>query len=608
MTMDEDGTVVALDAARAVFKARIEGNQGRVIDMAGDSVLAVFETAVGAVSAALAIQSELNVLADAMPEERRMRFRIGVHLGDVIEKADGTIYGDGVNIAARLQALAESGGVTVSGMVQEAVRDRISASFEDQGEHEVKNIARPVHAYRVDFRAHGDAAAFGTAKKVVQPERRRRWRIASAVALLLAAAIGAWIAIADSASDARGSLMSVFGYRSSQGLSVRATIAVMPFSNLSGDAKRDYFSDGITEDIISALGRFSGLMVISQNAVRDYKGKTSTPQALRTELGARYIVQGSIREADGKLRAAVELSDADKGVLLWAERYDGEGTELFAIQDRIVKNIVASLQVRLTQLEQLRVFTKPTESLEAYDLVLRARWLLNQVDRSANREARALLARARDLAPEYAEILTTLGEAELQRALYGWIEDPAEAMRRAEELGKRALASVDPRAHARAHALIAGIYSNLGRFEEALGHAERAVELNASDTTALHRRGGALLYVGRIGEAIAVLETAKRIDPDLNGLNLAVAYYVAGRYREALAQADVVVARFPGDVALHAIRAAALSQLGNADEARRAADQVRRFSPSFQVEYFGMRFADPKYTAKLHEGLHNAGL
>ena len=611
MTENEDATVAALDAARSVFKARVEGNQGRIIDMAGDSVLAVFETAAGAVSAALAIQKEVESSEDMKPEDRRMRFRIGVHLGDVIEKVDGTIYGDGVNVAARLQALAEPGGVTVSGTVQETVRDRISASFEDQGEHEVKNVARSVHVYRVDFSAHGVTAAPGTAKKVVQPERRRPWLIASAAALLLAVAIGAWIAAADSARDARDLLAALLGKKSSQASSARATIAVMPFANLSGDAKRDYFSDGISEDIIGALGRFSGLMVISQNAVRAYKGKPTTPQTLKAELGAHYIVQGSIREAGGRLRAAVELSDAEKGTQLWSERYEGAGAEVFEIQDQIVKNIVGALAVKLTNLEQQRAFSKPTDSLEAYDLVLRARALLLSSERTSNREARNLLAHALKLAPNYAEAYVALGEAEVQRGILGWVEDVEESIKKSEALVKKALAIDDRGAHARAHGLLGRIYTLLGKYHQALTEANRALELNGSDSAAYASRGSVLLWLGRIDESIASIETSQRFDPQLRAgdvLDLAFGYYMAGRYRDAVAVADRGLIKNPDFLNLYVIRAMALGELGDADGARLAADQVRHRSPFFQAESFGTRFANPADQEKVQRGLRKAGL
>src|SRR5688572_27529324 len=405
MAADEDATVSALDEARGVFKAGVEAHQGRIIDTAGDSVLAVFETASSAVTAAIVIQRQLDTLAGEIAGDRRMRFRIGVHVGEVIEKPDGSVYGDGVNIAARLQALADPGSIAVSNIVQEALRDRLPVVFEDRGEHAVKNLARPLHVYRVDF----DTPP-GTSRSVVRKARRWHWAVAASLILLAVVAGAAWIATADSTKDARATLATWVGKKPATS-STRASIAVMPFANQSGDPKRDYFSDGITEDIINALGRFSGVMVMSRNAVQAYKGRPGAE--VSRELGVRYIAQGSVRQADGKLRVVVELSDADKGTQLWSERYEGAGAEVFEIQDRIVSNIVGALAVKLTRIEQQRVSAKPTDSLEAYDLVLRARSLIDRHERSSNREARALLAQAEKLAPDYAEIPAALCEAEL---------------------------------------------------------------------------------------------------------------------------------------------------------------------------------------------------
>ena len=605
MAENEDATVAQLDAARSVFKSAIESNQGRVIDMAGDSVLAIFDTAIGAVDAALQVQRAINAL-DVAPSQRAMRFRIGVHLGDVIEKQDGTVYGDGVNIAARLQALAEPGGVTVSSMVQEAVRDRSEVAFEDQGEHAVKNIPRPVHAFRADFRA----AVPRVRRNATQSTSRVRWMIWLSVGLLVGISIGGiWVVTADSQRSMRDAISAFFtGVPAER---ARAAIVVLPFINQSDDAKSDYFSDGITQDIIHALGRFSGLIVISHNAVQAYKSRRATPAEISRELNVRYIVEGTVRQSQNRLRVAIELSDAEKGVQLWSDRYDGAGAEVFEIQDRIVRNIVGVLAVKLTQIERQRVFKKPTESLEAYDLVLRARSLIDASDRSANREARALLARAEKLSPDYAEIFTALGDAEFQRAVYGWVEDAEAAMARAEALGKRALASGDQQARTRAHTLLAAIYDHQHRSEEALSHATRAIELNGSDANALYRRGAILLYAGRIDEALASMEAAKRYDPYPNpgyGIHLAIAYYVAGRYRDSLALADALLARTPDHVSLNAIRAAALAQLGRDDAARSAAAQVRRFSPFFEVESFVTRFASGEYRTKVQDGLRKAGL
>ena len=612
MSLDERGTVAALDLARGIFRTHIESRQGRVVDTAGDSILALFDSATGAVAAALAIQDEIDTAAATVPEDRRMRFRIGLHLGDVMEKADGTIYGDGVNIAARLQVQAVPGGITMSESIRAAIKGNMEVRIEDLGARRFKNIAEPVHVFRLYARGQETVSARGVLKRTVLGVRRRGRGLLVPAILVIAAAFGAWFVLfTESTGGARSLLASMTGAEARRPGAERAVVAVMPFANQSGDPARDYFSDGMTEDVIGALGRFPALLVISQNAVRGFKGSASSPQSLSKELGARYIVQGSLREAAGKMRVAVELSDAQKGLVLWSERYDGEGGELFVIQDRIVRNVAASLQAKLTELEQQRVFMRPTESLEAYDLVLRARSLLDRLDRGANREARALLDRARALAPEYAEILTALGEAEVQRALYGWIEDPEEAMQRAEGLAKRALATPDARAHTRAYVLLGRIHSNLANYAEATRYADQAIAANPSDSAAMYLRGVALLYDGRIDESIIALERAIRIDPGPNigsAQSLALAHVLSGRFQDALARMDLLVVRFPGDVGMQAVRVTALAGLGRLDDARKAAAQLRRLSPQFRVENFGERFANPELAEKLRDGLRTAGL
>src|SRR5216683_1178509 len=283
MAVDERATVVALDAARRVFKAQIESHQGRVIDMAGDSVLAVFETATGAVAAALAIQETLAATEGAVPKDRRMRFRIGVHLGDVIEKADGTVYGDGVNIAARLEGLAEPGGITVSEGVQVALRNRVAATFEDQGEQQVKNISHPVRAFRV----RGPNAA------VSKPS----------------------------------------------GTAVKPELAVLPFANMSGDPEQEYFADGMVEDIITALSRFRQLFVIARNSTFTYKGRAVDVRHVAKELGVRYVLEGSVRKSGGRVRITGQLIDAATGAHLWADKFDGSLEDVFELQDKVASSV-----------------------------------------------------------------------------------------------------------------------------------------------------------------------------------------------------------------------------------------------------------------------------
>lgn len=388
------------------------------------------------------------------------------------------------------------------------------------------------------------------------------------------------------------------------------TVAVLPLSNSSGDPARDYFSDGVTEDLINALGRFSGLRVMSRGAVQGYKGQAVAPQVIRRDLGARYLVQGSVRAADGRLRVTVELSDAADGAQLASETYEGAGAQLFEIQDRIVGHIVGKLHLKLTQLEQQRAFARPTENLDAHDLLLRARALLARTDRASNRQARELLARALEIDPHYAEAQTALGIAEFQRATDGWVEDATQAMWRAEALAKQALASPDERAHVGAHSLLANIYVHQERHEDALVHARQAIELNPSHAMALNWRGAASLSLGRLDEAISFLETARRFEPRPSagqGLNLALAYYIAGRYGDALNQADSVLTSVPRNGFAVALKAATLARIGKIDEARAAAEQVRRLDPLFDADNFGARLG-PTYAAMLRAGLREAGL
>lgn len=436
---------------------------------------------------------------------------------------------------------------------------------------------------------------------------RNRALLAAAVAALLVVAGLAYLRFAESSR-----LPWPIGADAPRGVAAAMPIvAVLPLRNLSDDPRRGYFSDGVTEDIIASLGRFSGVRVMSMNAVQGLKDTSPSLEEIRRHLDAQYVVKGTVREAGGRLRVAVELSDAQKGELLWSDRYEGQGTELFDIQDRIVKSIVGALHVKLTQIEQARVFDKPTGSLEAHDLVLRARALIGQLDRRANREARALLARASELAPGYAEVSIIQGEAEIQRGLYGWVEDAMVPMTAAEKLARRALSSPDTRVHPRAHYLISRVYSNVGRSVEALAHAERAVEGNPSDSTALYWHGVTLLYVGRIPDAVAVMEAARRLDPQLNegnGFNLAMGYFMAERHRDALGLADVLVTRFPRDIALRIIRTAALSQLGETEAARLSAQEVLRLNPYFDVKFVGSRFVKAEDQAKLQDSLRRAGL
>jgi adenylate cyclase len=451
--------------------------------------------------------------------------------------------------------------------------------------------------YRLVAAAGQPAPATPTAAMPQPPARRRRTWLA-ALALTLLAILVAGIYWADRVRDSHPA---------------PPIVAVLPLANQSGDATRDYFSDGLTQDLINALSLFSGLRVIAHQTAQTYKTRPVSAQDLRRELGVRYVVRGSVRESDGKLRVTVELSDADSAVVLWSDRIEGDDKQMFAFQDRIVRNVVGALTVKVTRHEEELAFAKPPRSLQSYDLVLRARALVAKSDRVANRQARELLARALELSPEYAEAYLVFAGAEAQRSIdFGWTEDPSQSAERAEQYAQRALTLGDVGAQARSHGQLGVLYSAARRYELALAEVDMAVALNPSDARALDTRGFVLVWLGRLEEALASLEMGARFDPLGRGaggvFSHALAYYSLHRYAESVALADAGLARFPQTSFLHAIRAAALAQTGQSEAARAEAEQTLRLEPFFHAKDFGDRFADPMLMAHLQEGLRKAGL
>ena len=467
MADDERATVQTLDAARAVFRMQIEANQGRVIDMAGDSVLATFEIAAGAVMAALAIQQQLDAAdADAgLAPQRCMRFRIGVHLGDVVEKPDGTVYGDGVNIAARLQGLAEPGGLIISDAVQGAVRGKLAAGLIDLGEQRVKNIGHPVRAYRV--RPDGGAAAPPTAQ-----------------------------------SD----------YADLE-LPDKPSIAVLPFDNMSGDAEQAYFTDGITEDIITELSRFHSLFVIARNSTFSYKGKAVDVRSVARELGVRYVVEGSIRRAANRIRVTAQLIDARTAHHLWAEKYDRVLEDIFAVQEEVTRAIVAAIAPHIESSEAARTRGARPGNLTAYAIAMRA-WAAAQVGfGEANRETRDDAIRyaheALAIDPNCSTALRTLVWAQWQHVYYNTAESRAEAIEEGLSAAQRAIV-IDYGDHA-AH-LWKGLLTFMsGQSEVGMNDVRRAHELNPNDALTL-------CYLGYFEAMFGVPQ--KGIDYVLEGMRL----------------------------------------------------------------------------------------
>ena len=533
MGEDERGTITALEACRAIFRERVVMHGGRVVDTAGDSVLAVFDSVLDAVACAMAIQGALRAHNDPLPEARRLLYRIGVNLGDVIVRPDGTVYGDGVNIAARIQALAEPGSVAVAGSVRDSVGSKLGLAFADLGEQQVKNIARAVRVFQVQS-PPGSAASEAAA-----PPRER--------------------------SD-------------------KPSIAVLPFNNMSGDPEQEHFADGITEDIITELSRFRELFVISRNSSFKYQGQHVEVRKFAEELGVQFVVEGSVRKAGKRVRITVQLIDAGSDAHLWAERYDRDLEDIFAIQDEVTASIVAVLPGRVEAATQDRAARKTTDNMAAYELVLTGKRLHHRSRREDNTAALQVLERAIALDPGYAHAHAWKACVLGQAWGYGWSADRAATEDVIVDELQIAL-SLDEN-DSDVHRILAAVAVTRHEFDKALHHQERALRLNPNDDLIVVQQGEILTWIGRAEEGIEWILKSMRLNPyhpQRFWSHLGRAYFVARRYREAIGAFQHLATPDAGAQAFLAACHAALGEApAAASHARRILDEI----PGFSVERY----------------------
>ena len=527
MGQDEVATVRALATCRDLVAGVIGAHRGRVVDMPGDNILAEFASAVDAVQAAAAMQDQLGACNAQLPEGRRMAFRVGVNLGDVIED-DGRIYGDGVNIAARIEALADAGGICISGKVYEEVGRKLELGFEDMGEHELHNINSRVRVYRV--------------LRAGEPKATR------------------------AAAPAR---------------SAKPSIIVLPFTNMSGDPEQEFFAEGLTEDILTDLSRFHELFVISRNTSAKYKGKAVDVRAVAKELGVQYVVEGSVRKSGSRVRVTVQLIDAEVDGHIWAERYDRELNDIFALQDEVTGAIVSTLPGRVAAAAHDRAERKPTDNMAAYECVLTAKVLHHRSQRDENARATQLIERAIELDPKYAHAHAWRACILAQQWIYGWCAERDATWLEVRKEAEHALAMDDNDSDV--HRILAALAIAQNQLDKATYHMQRALSLNPNDDLIVVQQGELATWLGQPEEGIEWIRKAMRLNPfhpPRFWSHLGRAYFVARRYAEAI---DAVQHIATPDHFHLASLAACFAMLGDEAQARSRAAETLKRKPDFSV-------------------------
>jgi adenylate cyclase len=599
MEEDEVTTVRTLEEYRAIMSGLIEKHRGRVVDSPGDNLLAQFTSVVDAMEAAVEIQKELKAKNADLPENRRMEFRIGINLGDVI--AEGKrIYGDGVNIAARVESLSDGGGISVSGTAYDQIAKKLPLGYEFLGEQTVKNIEKPVRVYRVLM----DPEAAG---KVIGEKRpiSRHWRWAAVALIVVAGALVIWNFYFRHPFEPASVDKMAFP------LPDKPSIAVLPFNNLSDDPEQEYFGDGLTEEIITALYKVPKVFVIARNSTFSYKGKSVKVNQIAEELGVRYVLEGSVRKAEDRVRITAQLIDALKGHHLWAERYDRELKDIFAIQDEITKEIIAALQPKLLETQQAAFLAKGTDNLQAYLKWLQANEYFLKVNKDDNVLARQKAEEAIALDPDYTAAITTLAWAHAVDARFRWSKSPKQSLVRAEELARKAITLDDK--YSDAHRLWGYIYLQKGQYDEAIAAQEKAVALSPNWSKALAHLGMGLVYACRPEEGMRELQKAIRLNPvppTYYFFKLGRAYRMTEQYEEAISAFEKALRGSPNSLGAWIGLASTYSLLGQEEEAREAAAKVLKIHPKFSSERFiySLPFKNQSENERIINALRKAGL
>ena len=606
MGEDEAGTLQTLKGHHQVMRSLVEKHQGRVVDTRGDNLLAEFASVVGALECAVETQKELKGRNEELPKERRMPFRIGIHLGDVIEE-EGKIYGDGVNVAALLDSFADGGGICVSRSVHDQVKNKLDVGYQDLGQRGAENIPETVRVYRVVLEPDPKW------KMIVKFwSRMKQWQkvtLTLAVALLQ---VGGGLVVKkylDRPPSPPVSTASV--QKVPLPIPDKPSIAVLPFENMTGDPKQEYFTDGFSEQIITSLSKIPALFVISRNSTFSYKGKPVKVQQVSEELGVRYVLEGSIQKSGNRIRINVQLIDAISGQHVWAQSYDRDLKDIFGLQDEVILKITSAMSVNLTAGEQARAWAEGTKSLEAYLKLMQSREYIRKGNRETVAQARRLAEETISLDPKYADAYAVLGWTHAMEVFIGTSRSPKDSMAKATELIQKALAMNGSLAEARSR--LGVLYTWSGRYDEGIAEAERGVELDPNSGQANFNLMLALKWAGKPKEAIPVLQKALRLEPippDSYVQQLALVYFQAGDCKEAIAACDKGLKRDPEHLVSHIIMAAVYGSCGKEKEAMKEGTEVLRISPKFTVESYmrNIPYKNPSDRDRVAQGLRKAGL
>ena len=564
MGEDESGTVATLREHRTeLLEPKAKQYNGRIIKLMGDGVLMEFDSVVDAVTFSVDTQGAIQERNADLPEQRKVLYRVGINIGDVIVEGDD-IYGDGVNVAARLESLSETGGVCIAGSARDQIRDKLDLNLEDLGAVEVKNIARPVPAFRVVMDSKAADLRTPVLQSVAEPVHRSRTMIFGAAIGLAVLAVGAGLWSYTRQHDVKPTTVA----KLIQPLTEKPSIAVLPFVNMSGDKAQEYFSDGITEDIMIGLSKIGGLLVVARNSSFAYKGKATSTRQIGRELNVRHILEGSVRKSGNRVRITAQLVDVSTGRQLWAERYDRKMSDIFAVQDEVRTKIVSALAVKLSADDSIRLRRSKNVDPDAYELLLRGLEALRRYSPGTNEEAREFFKKAAAIDPGYARAHANIAYTHIMDVFSGYTKEPARSL----ELAKQSLTAAMQQDSkiSQIYLTQSDLFRIQRRYDKSLAAARKAIQLDPNSDSGYIALAFTLNYMGRHKEGLSSVDIALRLDPNASVFHFfakAMALFHLERYGEAASALTKLVQRNPQFLRGRLLLAATYGQLGRTSDA-----------------------------------------